>query len=119
MFAPLRHGTPGSESALAGMRGMHRMKYVSVALNSHHALAYVTTAYVYNARQKDHLAFLFLQGLARLPRLSCLDLSGCNHLTGAALAPIGTVTCLQTLKLQHCLRCKCLPPPLSQPLSRQ
>ena len=45
------------------------------------------------------------QPLARLPQLACLDLSGCNHLTGAALAPIGTVTCLQTLKLQHCLRC--------------
>lgn len=44
------------------------------------------------------------QALAGLPRLACLDLSGCNHLTGAALAPIGTVTCLQTLKLQHCLR---------------
>jgi hypothetical protein len=55
------------------------------------------------------------QALARLPQLACLDLSGCNHLTGAALAPIGTVTSLQTLKLQHCLRCS---PAAFAPLKR-
>ena len=56
------------------------------------------------------------QALARLPQLACLDLSGCNHLTGAALAPIGTVTSLQTLKLQHCLRCQPIGCPFGLPI---